>query len=107
MIFGLVNYYVVSFRSSPIVPWDLYSMGTAASVAANYNLDVPFRLLFVIFGFLAVIFVGRRTSLGISGKEMEAPSGISGGFGWTLLGYVQAVKTGRGRRTCRTGYHPV
>ncbi|MFQ9151692.1 MAG: hypothetical protein ACLR6B_09410 [Blautia sp.] len=24
MIFGLVNYYVVSFRSSPIVPWDLY-----------------------------------------------------------------------------------
>ena len=25
MIFGLVNYYVVSFRSSPVVPWDFYS----------------------------------------------------------------------------------
>ena len=48
MIFGLVNYYVVSFRSSPVVPWDFYSLGTAASVADNYNLDVPFRLLFVI-----------------------------------------------------------
>ena len=93
MIFGLVNYYVVSFRSSPIVPWDLYSMGTAASVAANYNLDVPFRLLFVIFGFLAVIFVGRRTSLDFRKKKWKLRLVSAVASVGLLLGYVQAVKT--------------
>ena len=92
MIFGLVNYYVVSFRSSPIVPWDLYSMGTAASVAANYNLDVPFRLLFVIFGFLAVIFVGRRTSLDFQKKKWKLRLVSAVASVGLLLGYVQAVK---------------
>ena len=37
MLFGLANYFVVSFRGSPIVPWDLLSIGTAASVAGNYT----------------------------------------------------------------------
>ena len=26
MIVGIINYFVVSFRSSPVVPWDLYSI---------------------------------------------------------------------------------
>ncbi len=93
MIFGLVNYYVVSFRSSPVVPWDFYSLGTAASVADNYNLDVPFRLLFVIFGFVAVIFLGRRTSLKFQKKQWKirlVSVVLSIGL---VFGYVQAVKT--------------
>ena len=93
MFFGLVNYYVVSFRSSPVVPWDLYSLKIAASVADNYNLDVPFRLLFVIFGFAAVILVGRRTSLKFQKKKWKlrlVSAVLSLGL---LFGYVQAVKT--------------
>ena len=35
MVFGLVNHYVMQFRSTPFVPWDIYSIGTAASVAGN------------------------------------------------------------------------
>ena len=37
MAAGLANYYVLNFRSAPIMPWDIYSIGTAASVAGNFN----------------------------------------------------------------------
>lgn len=93
MIFGLVNYYVVSFRSSPVVPWDLYSLGTAASVAANYELEVPYRLLFVLFGFFAVMLLGSRTSLRLPDKKLPFRlAAVALSFG-LLGGYVEAVKT--------------
>ena len=57
---GTVNYFVVSFRSSPIVPWDLYSLRTAASVADNYTLDVSWRLYFVLMGFLWLAIFGEK-----------------------------------------------
>ena len=37
LVIGLGNYFVVEFRSAPIVPWDIYSVRTAASVAENYD----------------------------------------------------------------------
>ena len=32
MAAGLANYYVLNFRSAPIMPWDIYSIGTAAGI---------------------------------------------------------------------------
>lgn len=93
MIFGLVNYYVVSFRSSPIVPWDLYSIGTAASIMDNYELEVSWRLLFVLMGFAGLLILGTRTSLKFQKKRWKARLAsvvLSVGL---LLGYVGAVKT--------------
>ena len=40
MITGLANYYVIEFRSAPIMPWDIYSIGTAMSVADNFKYTV-------------------------------------------------------------------
>ena len=57
---GTVNYFIVSFRSSPLVPWDLYSLRTAASVADNYTLDVSWRLYFVLMGFLWIAILGEK-----------------------------------------------
>lgn len=37
MLYGLVNHYVMAFRSTPFVPWDIFSIKTAASVAGNYD----------------------------------------------------------------------
>jgi len=37
LLFGLVNHFVMEFRSEPIVPWDIFSAGTAAGVAADYE----------------------------------------------------------------------
>lgn len=32
-----VNFYVEAFRMNPILPWDVYSIGTAGAVAEEYN----------------------------------------------------------------------
>ena len=63
MLIGLVNYFVVEFRSSPIVPWDLLSLGTAASVADNYTYDISWRLLYVSFGFVFLLLFSMKNSL--------------------------------------------
>lgn len=65
MLFGLINYFVVDFRSSPIVPWDLYSLSTAASVAGNYEYTITGRLVLVVLGFLLISFLGSRTSVSV------------------------------------------
>ena len=60
MVLGIANYFVIEFRSSPIVPWDLLSVGTAASVADNYTYSVTWRLLLVSLGFVFVILTVSR-----------------------------------------------
>ncbi len=55
MIFGLVNHYVMAFRSTPFVPWDIFSVGTAASVMGNYDFTPTTRVILVTLGFVALI----------------------------------------------------
>lgn len=57
MLLGLINYYVYTFRSLPLVPWDLFSIGTAAGVMDNYNFMPTPRVAAVLFGFLLVLFL--------------------------------------------------
>ncbi len=49
---GLANYFVLRFRSSPILPWDLYSVGVAASVADNFEYILTVRACNVILLFI-------------------------------------------------------
>lgn len=56
-VIGLSNFYVLSFRSTPIVPWDLFSIITAASVAGNYDYSLEGRQIGTILGFLALFLV--------------------------------------------------
>ncbi|MFV0465291.1 MAG: LTA synthase family protein [Lachnospiraceae bacterium] len=59
MLFGLVNYYVYTFRSLPLVPWDLFSFKTAASVAGNYNFLPEPRVIVVIACFV-LLFIAEH-----------------------------------------------
>lgn len=34
---GILNYFVMDFRGNPVLPWDIYSIGTALSVSDNYT----------------------------------------------------------------------
>jgi len=91
MIFGLINYFVVDFRSSPIVPWDIYSVRTASSVAGNYEFVITQRLALVVLGFLLIAFAGSRTGLTVKKKHLRAA-----GLVLSLLltaGYVKGVST--------------
>ncbi len=55
MIYGIANSYVVRFRTNPIVPWDIFSWKTAASVADNYDFMPDTRMVVVTLVFLATI----------------------------------------------------
>ena len=56
LVYGLVNHYVMAFRSTPFVPWDIFSIQTAASVAGNYDFTPTKELLMVCGGF-ALVFL--------------------------------------------------
>ncbi len=55
MIFGIINHYVMAFRSTPFVPWDIFSAGTAASVASNYDFTPSMRMVIVTLCFLLIL----------------------------------------------------
>ncbi len=67
-VYGLVNHYVMAFRSTPLVPWDIYSIKTAASVAENYDFTPSSEMISVCIGFgvlfLALHFVRLEFSYG-------------------------------------------
>lgn len=56
-IYGLANYFVLNFRSVPIQPWDLLSIGTAASVAGNYEYTLDRQALLVVLGFILLLIL--------------------------------------------------
>jgi len=58
-LYGLVNHYVMAFRSTPFVPWDVFSIQTAASVAGNYDFTPTKEVIGVSLGFFAVFFAVR------------------------------------------------
>ena len=55
MVFGLINHYVMLFRSTPFVPWDIFSIGTATSVASNYDFTPTAGVVGVTVIFIALI----------------------------------------------------
>lgn len=57
VLFGITNHYVMKFRSTPFVPWDIFSVGTAASVAREYDFTPDMRMVFVTLGFLLLFFL--------------------------------------------------
>lgn len=65
-VYGLINHYVMAFRSTPLVPWDIFSIKTAASVAGNYDFTPTKELIVVCGGFLLVFFLLRFVKLEFS-----------------------------------------
>lgn len=55
LAFGITNHYVMAFRSTPFVPWDLLSVRTAASVAQNYDFTPTPRMIIVTVLFLVLL----------------------------------------------------
>lgn len=71
-IIGVGNYFVVMFRSNPIVPWDIYSFETAMSVADNYVFSVDWALAEHIAMFILMLIVGVRTNIRLN-KKIQRP----------------------------------
>lgn len=63
MIYGLANFYVLSFRSAPIMPWDIYSLKTAASVSDNFSYALEKETICILIGFLILMILEWQTTL--------------------------------------------
>lgn len=68
MVYGLANFYVLSFRSAPIMPWDIYSIKTAASVSDNFSYALGKETIFVLIGFFILILLEWQTTLTLKGN---------------------------------------
>lgn len=88
---SIANYYVISFRGSPVVPWDLLSLGTAASVAGGYNYMLPSRQIALILLMFFLAFTERYAKIHISRKKILLRAGSAvisvacmAGIGWMV-----------------------
>jgi len=63
LLFGIVNCFVLQFRSSPIVPWDIYSIRTAVSVVDNYTFIFTYKFIFTVLSFVFLIVMLCKTSI--------------------------------------------
>lgn len=55
LIIGVANYFVLQFRSAPIMPWDIFSIKTAVSVADNFKYTMDKDAVLSVIGLLLVI----------------------------------------------------
>lgn len=73
MALSIVNFYVVKFRGSPIVPWDILSLRTARNVAFNYDYIIYWHMLLSTFGFAAIMLGCGKMSLRIRRFRFRLP----------------------------------
>ncbi len=90
MLFGLANYFVVSFRGSPIVPWDLLSIGTAASVAGNYTFSLQWKQALAVLLFLWILVAAGTTSLKLRKVKLRVSGALV--FALCLFLYLSGIQ---------------
>ena len=69
---GAANWFVSSFRGTPILPWDLSALGTAAAVAGNYR-PIPTWQMLAAIALAAALIVflhpeKRKARLRLTGR---------------------------------------
>lgn len=97
MFTGLANYYVISFRSSPILPWDIYSAGTAASVADNFSYALSVRAWLVLLGFVVLLLAEQFFCGRVENRRLRAAGGLAAALlltGMTSLLHQEEVVSG-------------
>ena len=90
-VFSLANYFVVKFRSAPIVPWDFFSIGTAASVMRDYSYEVSLQAGICIGIYIFLIILALFTRGRIRKRLSQAALVLILGIG--LFGYVRVLHT--------------
>lgn len=55
LIIGLADYYVIEFRGTPILPWDIFSIKTAASVGGDYSYALEPKAILSVLTFVILI----------------------------------------------------
>ena len=61
-LWGIANYFVNTFRGTPVLPWDFASLGTAAAVSGSYKLTLT-QNMYVWLGVLLLVVILLRKKL--------------------------------------------
>lgn len=99
LIAGLANYYVIAFRSSPILPWDIFSMGTAVTVADNFSYALPARIWLILLGFACLLLAEHIVSYKIQSKKLRLAGTLLSVIlvmGFTFFLHQESVIAGMG-----------
>lgn len=54
LVIGIANKFTLLYRGTPIMPWDVYSVGTALNVAGQYELKLEWDSIYCIAGLLLI-----------------------------------------------------
>ena len=60
---GLANMFTLELRGAPILPWDIRSAGTAASVLDNMSLELTPKTIHILYGFGLLLFLSLHCDL--------------------------------------------
>ena len=64
-VWGALNYFVVLYRGTPVLPWDLTSLGTAAAVSGTYSFTPTLSMIVALVLLIAAgVFLVIRTGTG-------------------------------------------
>lgn len=90
LMIGIANYYVISFRGNPIVPWDFLSLKTASSVAGEYNYGLGIKQVLLILLFAVLFYLERFVKIKIERKNwikqlLAGAAALSAIFGMTWV----------------------
>ena len=70
-ILGIVNYTVTCFRGTPLVPWDILSLKTAAYVASSYTFNFNHFFLLATSLFFLILSIGFKVKYKIKRKKIN------------------------------------
>jgi len=96
LLSGLANHYIYRFRGSTLVPWDFFSLHTAASVADNYDYTPERKVLILAFLFLLLFLSFKYCDLTIEDNIrlriiLTALSAVF--FFFAYVPFIQSEKT--------------
>ncbi len=94
---GIANYYTVAFRSSPILPWDLNSIGVAATVTDNYSFTVPYPMLVILLLFIICMAAGFKTNIQLKRYKLRGCLAVL--FLCLILVYIPGVQSETAKET--------
>lgn len=100
IVVGLADYFVIQFRSTSIMPWDIFSIGTAASVANNYKYHLNARAVIVTILLLLIIVSCRWLKLTIGKKLPVRLLFVLAGF-LMLFGFTKFIQRDETVKTFR------
>jgi len=100
ILIGLIDYFIIQFRSTPVMPWDLLSISTAASVANNYSYKLSSGVITILIIFLILLILFGRIKLQAP-KKVSVRIACAVAVFLCLFGYTKYVQSPAAIKTFR------